>query len=1168
MLNRILFSIFVVLMFVYSEPLSAQNGDCVGVHIIQWWDCASGTANAHAEPQGGTAPYIITWSNGDTGPNASGLTPGQYTVTVVDADSCLKAEVCIVVTPECCIWSNITTTPDDCQPGNNGQAVIWEIGGGVAPYTILLPNGTTKTNNGNTPVFLNNFAAGVWYITITDAAGCSTEQMIEIEQQQSPTVNLIANDLTCNTTTTTINTQVTGGPVTYKWNTNATTSSLSNVGPGIYSITVTNPSGCSDSDTIVISAPQQVTLHATATPTACGENNGIINVTTTASIVTVEAPNGAIFNLNGSATIDSLQSGVYEITATNSAGCTMFETAIVEDSQPAKDSIECVTICEPGFVNGIWVSDSITLTETLTNAQGCSFVFTTEVNFQLADTSYQSVSPCYGTPVTIGGNTYTQPATVPVITFGNCPSVTIWTITYSDMPDSISYPTVKICGGDSLVTYNFTDVIGNGCPELIVNRSFEHHPFTMEFSMTNTDTICGLMNRQDSLFRNITVDNVNCIIKQPFGLLVTNLPTTTITPGPTHHICGNPVDSTWVETSDVFNLANCSRDITGYWQVVGPKPAMQKDTVYTCLDSIAALYPIFTPGIDCNPDKLTIAIKAQKPDMEIVYRDTCNYAGQLPIAPIMINHPGNNCLGDTIIILNPHQSVTASRHENICDGESLVWHGDTISAPGTWTKIVGQTTFGCDSLETITVDIIHGSKFETDQDTCDLTVAGQKFWKTTTSPNGCVDSILVTLKWLPGFEMDSVKYVCRSIEQGCESIPVFDSLTDCWGLLNISSEYSPRTKSVVKYTCDINLAGTYTFATIPAQDSTQCDTLSYFHWVLAEKPDMNAKATDNKCHGDENGSIELTVSGGTPGYTYNWEQSWVMGNNPMNLPAGTYTVTVTDAKGCSNSTTATVTEPDPITVNASGDDAECDGSGGSLAANANGGTGVYSYLWSNGLAMPFGNANAGTYTVTVTDANGCTNSTTATVWAPTLPTIETSFDSIGCNNPGRVYSNLGVLQPGTTIRWYYNGVEMPGTTDSTSVLASLPGNYTVVVTNEYGCTASATVFVPAPYCPRPKLPCELLITPNNATHAIHVTLTPDGFDQSDVQRVDWVVFSPLDPQGSGQAGFSSSADFEVLVQHLNVDPETWYIQVKNIRINNEDYEPESGSRTKFCVKFH
>jgi hypothetical protein len=240
--------------------------------------------------------------------------------------------------------------------------------------------------------------------------------------------------LTCTTATTTVSTQVTGGPVSYLWNTGATTATLPNVGPGNYIVTVTNANGCSDSDTIVISAPQQVTLHASANPTHCGENNGTINVSTNVSTVTVVAPNGAIFNLNGSATIDSLQSGVYEITATNSVGCTMFETVIIADSDPAKDSLSCVTICGPQYVNGIWVSSSVTLTDTLTNASGCKFVSKTMVNLQVSDTSHQTAYTCFGGVITVNGVDYKKDTVVYVQMNGNCPGLTIWNLQFSDEP--------------------------------------------------------------------------------------------------------------------------------------------------------------------------------------------------------------------------------------------------------------------------------------------------------------------------------------------------------------------------------------------------------------------------------------------------------------------------------------------------------------------------------------------------------------------------------------------------------------------------------------------------------------------------------------------------------------------------------------------------------------
>ncbi len=827
-----IFSAFFALMLAASQPLSAQ---CVGVHVTSWWDCPTGTANAFAQPEGGFPPYTYLWDNGDTNQSTSGLQPGQHHITVTDNTGCLHVEACVIIVPECCMWATITSTPDDCHTGNNGQGVIWQIGGGIAPYTISLPDSTTKVTNGNTPVFINNLAAGVYYITITDASGCSIEQPIEIEQQASPTVTLHANALTCNETTTTINTQVSNGPVSFLWNTGATTATLPNVGPGTYTVKVTNANGCSDSDTIVISAPQQVTLHASATPTACGENNGSLTLTSGPWPIVVEAPNGAIFNLVGpSATIDSLQSGVYTATVTNGAGCTMVESAIIADSDPAQNEFECVSICGAQFVNGVLVSTDTTITDTLTNTNGCKYILKTMVTVQTADTTYETVNACYGDVVTVGGNTYSESTTVSVPTSGDCPGLTIWTIAYSDAPDSISLPPVKICGGDSLQTYTFTNVMGADCPELKVYRSFVHQPYTLEFELTTTETICGLGARTDSLFRPIHVDNVNCKITQPFGLLVTNVPTTTITPGPTHFICGTPADSTWVETSDITDIANCSRNITGYWSVTTPQPILHRDTITTCFPAIAAQYPKFHEGVDCNPDTLVVAVLEQKPEMAILFKDTCNYSGPLPIAPVQILHPGNNCLSDTMIIVNPHYQVNTYGNETLCFGDTIHLDGVPITTEGDYSVFVGQTIHGCDSIKTVHVTMVFGSKFETDQDTCDLTVAGQKFWKTTTSPNGCVDSILVTLKWLPGFEKDSTFFTCRKQDAFCHSDTIQEN--GCWGIVHYGANYFPNTFSEVAYTCDSLQAGYTVKAWLPADpnDPTDCDSIVWLHKVYRE----------------------------------------------------------------------------------------------------------------------------------------------------------------------------------------------------------------------------------------------------------------------------------------------------------------------------------------------
>ncbi|MCB9332824.1 MAG: SprB repeat-containing protein [Lewinellaceae bacterium] len=131
------------------------------------------------------------------------------------------------------------------------------------------------------------------------------------------------------------------------------------------------------------------------------------------------------------------------------------------------------------------------------------------------------------------------------------------------------------------------------------------------------------------------------------------------------------------------------------------------------------------------------------------------------------------------------------------------------------------------------------------------------------------------------------------------------------------------------------------------------------------------------------GSINLTVSGGTPTYSYAWTGG-ATGQNPANLSAGTYTVTVTDANGCTATTSATVTEPPGLSLSASANPTDCNGAAtGSINLTVSGGTPTYSYAWTGGATgQNPGNLSAGTYTVTVTDANGCTATTSATVIEP------------------------------------------------------------------------------------------------------------------------------------------------------------------------------------------
>lgn len=130
--------------------------------------------------------------------------------------------------------------------------------------------------------------------------------------------------------------------------------------------------------------------------------------------------------------------------------------------------------------------------------------------------------------------------------------------------------------------------------------------------------------------------------------------------------------------------------------------------------------------------------------------------------------------------------------------------------------------------------------------------------------------------------------------------------------------------------------------------------------------------SDVSCNGGSDGSATASSSVGTTPFTYTWSNGATTAT-ASSLSAGTYTVTVTDANGCSGTATATIGEPTAITVNVSGNDATCaTGTDGDATATVSGGTAPYAYLWSNGATTStIQNLSPGTYSVTITDANGC-----------------------------------------------------------------------------------------------------------------------------------------------------------------------------------------------------
>ncbi len=218
-------------------------------------------------------------------------------------------------------------------------------------------------------------------------------------------------------------------------------------------------------------------------------------------------------------------------------------------------------------------------------------------------------------------------------------------------------------------------------------------------------------------------------------------------------------------------------------------------------------------------------------------------------------------------------------------------------------------------------------------------------------------------------------------------------------------------------------------------------------------------ATDAFCFSSNDGSVEATPTGGTSPYTYLWSNGATT-QNIFLLPAGTYTVVITDATGCTASASTTINEPEillaelllPTNVNCAG------GNSGSIALTVTGGTEPYEFDWDNApdVQNPTG-LEAGVYTVFITDANGCTALQSTVLTAP--PPLALSSNSIIVDCSNSVNGGIDLTVEGGTPP--YNYLWNNGATAEDPVSLS-SGTYDVVVTDNNGCTATISEEVIAP----------------------------------------------------------------------------------------------------------
>ncbi|HFA51197.1 MAG TPA: T9SS type A sorting domain-containing protein [Bacteroidetes bacterium] len=250
-------------------------------------------------------------------------------------------------------------------------------------------------------------------------------------------------------------------------------------------------------------------------------------------------------------------------------------------------------------------------------------------------------------------------------------------------------------------------------------------------------------------------------------------------------------------------------------------------------------------------------------------------------------------------------------------------------------------------------------------------------------------------------------------------------------------------------------AGTYTATVTDANGCNDVGSVTIGNGVGVT---ITVTGTDAACSGATDGTATATPSGGTSPYSYAWSNG---GNTQTisGLAAGTYTATVTDANGCNDVGSVTINNGAGVSITVSGTDAACSqASNGTATATPSGGTAPYSYAWSNGgNTQTISGLAAGTYTATVTDANGCNDVGSVTINNGAGVALSASATNVSCN--GGSDGTASATPSGGTAPFSYlwsNGA----TTQAVTGLAA--GSYSVVVTDANGCTASANATVVQP----------------------------------------------------------------------------------------------------------
>ncbi|MDQ3111890.1 MAG: PKD domain-containing protein [Bacteroidota bacterium] len=985
-------------------------------------NCGGNTGTVTANPSGGTPVYTYSWNTApvQNTATATGLPSGSYTCTITDANGCTTTTIAVVGSTGGITGSITASTNVSCFGGSNGSATA-APSGGSAPYVYSwnsAPPQSTATATG--------LPAGSYTCTITDAGGCIATVTVTITQPTAVTATVTQVNAICNggnTGSATV-TPSGGTPVyTYSWNTAPvqTTANATGLTAGSYTCTITDANGCIITRTVNITQPSAVTASTTTTPSTCGNPNGTATVTPGGGT----GPYTYSWNttpVQTTVTATGLLVGSYTVTVTDFNGCSTTAIAtVINSGGPAASISSSTNIACFGASTGSATATQTGGTGPFSYSWNCAPVQNTATATGLPAGSYiVTVTDANGcvsaASVTLTQNpaiTATQ-SQVNVLCNGACtgvatvvPSGGTGTYTYAWLPSGGSGSSAtSLCAG----TYTCTISSPAGCS------------ITQSFTITQPPALTASGSQVNELCNG------------------GNTGTATATPAG-----GTPPYSYSWNTAPVQTTQTATGLIAGSYTCTVTDANSCTTTVTFTITQPAALTATtsFVQATCGNANgSATVTIGGGTPVYGVSWntvpvQTTTTATGLLAGSYTVTVTDANSCsVTATVTVTNagsPTAVITASTNVSCFGGNN---------GAATVTAGSGSPPYSY-SWNTVPV--------QTTATATGLTVGS--YIVTVTDANGCTstDSVIITEPPTLTISGNSTDVDCFGNATGTATVIAGGGTPGymySWNSTPVQNTANATALPAGSYTCTVT-------------DLNGCTITQSL--TITEPPQLTlAVAGFNvTCFSVCDGQVVVIPSGGTPNYIFSWNTGCNM-PSCNNICAGSYTVTVTDQNGCIATASTTVTEPTPIVINTAAVDANCNLSDGSASATANGGTGTLTYQWIGGPANAnYNNIPAGTYSVIVTDANGCSDTATATVnnLNGVIASL-TSVTNLTCFN-----SNDGMIVTGAnggvtpyTYSWTAPAVSLTGSASSLSA-----GSYTLTVTDASGCiaTVSATVTQPA-----------------------------------------------------------------------------------------------------------